>query len=76
MADDGAIFFEFGDAGQNLYRIAEQFDSWKHGVGYGLRFHLAFFGIRSTVARLDFAYRTDRQEGRRPTFYFGVNQSF
>lgn len=73
---EGAVFWEIGDIGRSFARIIDQARSWKHGVGYGLRFHVDVFGVRGTVARFDLAYRTDRQEGRRPLFYFGVNQSF
>lgn len=73
---EGAVFFDIGDVGRDYSDIVNNSSGLKHGVGYGLRLHLAAFGVRDTVARVDVAYRTDRQEGRRPTFYFGVNQSF
>ncbi|MDF1660311.1 MAG: BamA/TamA family outer membrane protein, partial [Planctomycetota bacterium] len=73
---EGALFYDIGEVGRHFNDVFEDYSQWKSSVGYGLRFHIDVVGVRSTVVRLDVAYRLDSSEDRTPQFYFGVNQSF
>jgi hypothetical protein len=73
---EGVVFYEMGEVGRHLSDVFADLGQWKSGVGYGIRIHADIFGVRSTVLRLDVAYRLDSSEDRKALFYFGVNQSF